>query len=145
MSTLPRTLTRSTLPLLLVLCLAALTASYAYADSNLRPLATQIIGDPDAAVKGKLAVCSGSVGSKAPTVVGVIDFLSAGTVQNYFTKGTGNNMQINTNVDEANVIDDPSNSQWKLVLGSSLDWSSIRRSPFGNTYHEDALFFHRRL
>jgi hypothetical protein len=62
-------------------------------------------------------------------------------VHNYFTQGTGNNMQINTNVDEANAIGDTSKSQWKLVLGSSLDWFSIRRSPAGGTYNEDALFF----
>jgi hypothetical protein len=71
----------------------------------------------------------------------VIDFLGAGTVHNYFTQGTGNNMQINTNVDESNVIGDATRSQWKLVLGSSLDWFSIRRSPAGGTYDEDALFF----
>jgi hypothetical protein len=80
-------------------------------------------------------------GSKALTVVGVIDFLGAGTVHNYFTQGAGDNMQINSNVDEANVVGDASRSQWKLVLGSSLDWFSIRRSPAGATYNEDALFF----
>jgi hypothetical protein len=62
-------------------------------------------------------------------------------VHNYFTQGAGNNMQINTNVDEANAVGDASRSQWKLVLGSALDWFSIRRSPAGGTYNEDALFF----
>jgi hypothetical protein len=38
-------------------------------------------------------------------------------------------------------VGDASRSQWKLVLGSSLDWFSIRRSPAGGTYNEDALFF----
>jgi hypothetical protein len=123
------------------LCLAALSASYASADQAQRPLAVQVIGDPDAAVTGRLAVGTATPGSKALTVVGVIDFLGAGTVHNYFTQGAGNNMQINTNVDEANVVGDASRSQWKLVLGSSLDWFSIRRSPAGGTYNEDALFF----
>jgi hypothetical protein len=141
MSSLSRTLKRSGLPVLLVLCLAALSVSYASADEVARPRALQIIGDPDAAVNGRFAVGTGSVGSKALTVVGVIDFLGAGTVHNYFTQGTGNNMQINTNVDEANAVGDASRSQWKLVLGSSLDWFSIRRSPAGGTYNEDALFF----
>jgi hypothetical protein len=134
-------LKRSTLPVLAVLCLAALTASYAYADGALRPLATQVIGDPDAAVAGKFAVGTATPGNKALTVVGVIDFLGSGTVHNYFTQGTGNNMQINTNVDEANTVVDATKSQWKLVMGSSLDWFSIRRSPAGATYNEDALFF----
>jgi hypothetical protein len=132
---------RSTLPILIVLCLAALTVSYAFADEAQRPLATTVIGDPDAAVTGKLAVGTATPGNKALTVVGVIDFLGAGTVHNYFTQGAGNNMQINTNVDEANTIGDTSKSQWKLVMGSSLDWFSIRRSPAGATYNEDALFF----
>ena len=39
-SALRRALKRTTLPVLIVLCLAALTASYAYADGALRPLAT---------------------------------------------------------------------------------------------------------
>jgi len=134
-------LRRSTLPLLLVVCLAALSFSYAFADSSSRPLAVTVIGDPDAAVNGRFAVGSASVGTKALTVVGVIDFLGAGTVHNYFTQGAGNNMQINTNVDEANTVGDASRSQWKLVLGSNLDWFSIRRSPAGGTYNEDALFF----
>jgi hypothetical protein len=134
-------LKRSTLPVLFVLCLAALTVSYAYAEGTLHPLATQVIGDPDAAVTGKLAVGTATPGNKTLTVVGVIDFLGGGTVHNYFTQGGGNNMQINTNVDEVNTVGDATKSQWKLVLGSSLDWFSIRRSPAGGTYNEDALFF----
>jgi hypothetical protein len=141
MSRLTRPLRQSTLPILLVFCLLALSASYAFADEAPRPLATQVIGDPDAAVTGKFAVGTATPGNKALTVVGVIDFLGAGTVHNYFTQGTGNNMQINTNVDEANTVGDATKSQWKLVLGSSLDWFSIRRSPAGGTYNEDALFF----
>ncbi len=135
-------LTRSAFPLLLVLCLAALTVSSVFASGAASPmLATDVIGSPDAAVNGKLAVGSSSVGSKALTVTGVIDFLGAGTVHNYFSQGGGNNMQINTNVDEANAVGDASKSQWKLVLGSSLDQFSIRRSPAGGTYNEDALFW----
>jgi hypothetical protein len=141
MSSFRLSLKRSGLPVLLVLCLAALSVSYASADEASRPRALQIIGDPDAAVNGRFAVGTASVGSKMLTVVGVIDFLGSGTVHNYFTQGTGNNMQINTNVDEANAVGDASRSQWKLVLGSSLDWFSIRRSPAGGTYNEDALFF----
>jgi len=141
MSRFSRALKTTTLPLLIVLCLAALTVSYAYAEGSLRPLATQIIGDPDAAVAGKLAVGTATPGNKALTVVGVIDFLGAGTVHNYFTQGAGNNLQLNTNVDEANTVLDATKSQWKLVMGSSLDWFSIRRSPAGATYNEDALFF----
>jgi hypothetical protein len=132
---------RVPLSLLIVFCLAALSASYAHAGNAARPRLLQIIGDPDAAVPGRLAVGTSSVGSKALTVVGVIDFLGAGTVHNYFSQGTGNNMQINSNVDEANVVADASRSQWKLVLGSSLDQFSLRRSPAGGTYNEDALFF----
>jgi len=141
MSQLHSDLRRSTLPLLLVICLAALSFSYAFAEDAARPLAVTVIGDPDAAVAGKFAVGSASVGSKALTVTGVIDFLGAGTVHNYFTQGAGNNMQINTNVDEANTVGDATRSQWKVVLGSNLDWFSIRRSPAGGTYNEDALFF----
>jgi len=141
MSHLRSHLRRSTLPLLVVVCLAALSFSYAFADDSARPLAVTVIGDPDAAVAGKFAVGSASVGSKALTVVGVIDFLGAGTVHNYFTQGAGNNMQITTNVDEANTVGDASRSQWKLVLGSNLDQFSIRRSPAGGTYNEDAFFF----
>jgi hypothetical protein len=134
-------LQRSSLPVLRVLCCAALPVSYAHAEGTLRPLATRVIGDPDAAVTGKLAVGTATPGNKALTVVGVIDFLGAGMVHNYFTQGTGNNMQINTNVDEANTAGDATNSQWKLVMGSSLDWFSIRRSPASGRYNEDALFF----
>ena len=141
MSHLHSYLRRSTLPLLVVVCLAALSFSYAFADDSARPLAVTVIGDPDAAVNGKFAVGSASVGSKALTVTGVIDFLGAGTVHNYFTQGAGNNVQITTNVDEANTVGDASRSQWKLVMGSNLDWFSIRRSPAGGTYNEDALFF----
>jgi hypothetical protein len=133
---------RSALPLLLVLCLAALTATSVYAGGQARPLAaTDLLGSPDAAVNGKFAVGSASVGTKALTVTGVIDFLGAGTVHNYFTQGGGNNMQINTNVDEANTVGDASRSQWKVVLGSNLDQFSIRRSPAGATYDEDALLW----
>jgi hypothetical protein len=141
MSSLHLLVRRTSLPVLVVLCLAALSISYAFASEAPRPLATQIIGDPDAAVTGKLAVGTATPGNKALTVVGVIDFLGSGTVHNYFTQGAGNNMQINTNVDEANVVGNATKSQWKLVLGSSLDWFSIRRSPAGATYNEDALFF----
>jgi len=131
----------STLPLLVVFCLAALSFSYAFAEDAARPLVVTVIGDPDAAVAGRFAVGSASVGSKALTVTGVIDFLGAGTVHNYFAQGAGNNLQINANVDEANVVGDASRSQWKLVMGSNLDWFSIRRSPVGGVYNEDALFF----
>ena len=141
MSHLHSYLRRSTLPLLVVVCLAALSFSYAFADNSARPLAVQVIGDPDAAVAGKFAVGSASVGSKALTVTGVIDFLGAGTVHNYFAQGAGNNLQLNANVDEANTVGDASRSQWKLVMGSNLDWFSIRRSPVGGIYNEDALFF----
>jgi len=141
MSQLHSSLRRSTLPLLVVVSLAALSFSYAFADDSARPLVVTVIGDPDAAVAGKFAVGSASVGSKALTVTGVIDFLGAGTVHNYFTQGGGNNMQITTNVDEANTVGDASRSQWKMVMGSNLDWFSIRRSPVGGVYNEDALFF----
>ena len=141
MSTLLVHVKRAPLFLIVVFCLAALSFSYAFAEDAARPLAVTVIGDPDAAVNGRFAVGSASVGSKALTVTGVIDFLGAGTVHNYFTQGAGNNMQINTNVDEANTVADASRSQWKMVLGSNLDWFSIRRSPAGGTYNEDALFF----
>jgi len=142
MSQLHSYLRRSTLPLLVVACLAALSFSYAFAEDLARPpAATTVLGAPDAAVNGKFAVGSASVGTKALTVTGVIDFLGAGTVHNYFTQGAGNNMQISTNVDEANTVGDASRSQWKLVMGSNLDWFSIRRSPAGGVYNEDALFF----
>jgi hypothetical protein len=135
-------LKRSSLPVLFILCLAALAAASVYARAEARPLAaTTVIGSPDAAVNGKFAVGSASVGTKALTVTGVIDFLGAGTVHNYFSQGGGNNMQINANVDEANTVGDAARSQWKMVMGSSLDQFSIRRSPAGGTYNEDALFF----
>jgi hypothetical protein len=142
MFTFRRFLRHSHLAVLVVLCLAALTATSVFASGEASPLrATDVLGSPDAAVNGKFAVGSASVGSKALTVTGVIDFLGAGSVHNYFTQGAGNNMQINTNVDEANTVGDASKSQWKMVLGSSLDQFSIRRSPAGGTYNEDALFF----
>jgi hypothetical protein len=142
MSILHRFIQHSRLAVLVVLCLAALTATSVFAGGVASPLrATDILGSPDAAVNGKLAVGSSSVGNKSLTVSGVIDFVGAGTVHNYFSQGGGNNMQINTNVDEANTVGDASKSQWKLVLGSSLDQFSIRRSPAGSTYDEDALLF----
>jgi hypothetical protein len=142
MFTFRRFLRHSHLAVLVVLCLAALTATSVFAGGVASPLrATDVLGSPDAAVNGKFAVGSASVGSKALTVTGVIDFLGAGTVHNYFSQGGGNNMQINTNVDEANTVGDATKSQWKLVLGSSLDQFSIRRSPASGTYNEDALFF----
>jgi hypothetical protein len=137
-----RFLQHSRLAVLVVLCLAALTATSVFAGGVASPsLATTILGSPDAAVNGKFAVGSSSVGSKALTVTGVIDFLGAGTVHNYFTQGGGNNMQINSNVDEANAVGDATRSQWKIVLGANLDQFSIRRSPASGTYNEDALFF----
>jgi hypothetical protein len=142
MFTFRRFLQHSRLAVLVVLCLAALTATSVFAGGVASPLrATDVLGSPDAAVNGKFAVGSASVGSKALTVTGVIDFLGAGTVHNYFSQGGGNNMQINTNVDEANTVGDATKSQWKVVLGSSLDQFSIRRSPASGTYNEDALFF----
>jgi hypothetical protein len=142
MFTFRRFLRHSHLAVLVALCLAALTATSVFAGGVASPLrATDVLGSPDAAVNGKFAVGSSSVGSKALTVTGVIDFLGAGSVHNYFSQGGGNNMQINTNVDEANTVGDASKSQWKVVLGSSLDQFSIRRSPAGGTYNEDALFF----
>jgi hypothetical protein len=74
-------------------------------------------------------------------VAGVIDFVGAGMVHNYFTQGPGNNMQIRSNVDEVNSVGDASRSQWNMVMGSNLDVFSIRRSPAGATYNEDALFW----
>jgi hypothetical protein len=133
---------RSRLPLLLVLCILALTTIVVYADDTLRPqAAVTIIGAPDAAVTGKLAVGTATPGNKALTVAGVIDFLGAGTVSNYFTQGPGNNMQIRTNVSETNTIDDFTKSQWNMVMGAAIDQFSIRRSPAGGAYNEDALFF----
>jgi hypothetical protein len=142
MLTIRRFFQHSRLAVLVVLCLAALTATSVYAGGVAAPLrATDILGSPDAAVNGKLAVGSSSVGNKSLTVSGVIDFIGAGTIHNYFTQGTGNNMQINSNVDEGNVIGDTSKAQWKVVMGAPLDQFSIRRSPSGSTYNEDALFW----
>jgi hypothetical protein len=133
---------RSRLPVLLVLCILALTATAVFADDTLRPpAAVTIIGSPDAAVTGKFAVGTASPGSKALTVTGVIDFKGAGTVSNYFTQGPGNNMQIRSNVDEVNSVFDASKSQWNMVMGAAMDEFSIRRSPPGTPYNEDALFW----
>jgi len=134
-------LKRSRLPILIALCVAALTATSVFADSGRRPLYLQVIGDPDAAVNGKFTVGSSSSGAKALNVIGTIDFQGIGTVHNYFTQGPGNNMQINSNVDDTNAVGDATKSQWKLMLGSSLNQFSIRRSPAGASYNEDALFF----
>lgn len=83
------------------------------------------------------------IGTSAPAklldVRGVIAFYGIGTVPNYFAQGAGNNMQINSNVDEANVIGDTSKSQWKLILGATLDTFSVRRSPAGVSYTEKTL------
>jgi hypothetical protein len=62
-------------------------------------------------------------------------------VHNYFTQGPGNNMQIRSNVDEYNAVGNSSYAQWNMVMGASLDVFSIRRSPAGSTYDEDALFW----
>jgi hypothetical protein len=126
----------------LLVCILALTATSVYAEGHLRPqAAVTILGAPDAAVLGKFAVGTASPGNKALTVAGVIDFVGAGTVHNYFTQGPGNNMQIRSNVDEFNSVGDTSKSQWNMVMGSALDVFSIRRSPSGGAYNEDALFF----
>jgi hypothetical protein len=133
---------KSRLSLWLLVCILALTATSVYAGSDLRPqAAVTIIGAPDAAVTGKFAVGTASPGNKSLTVAGVIDFVGAGTVHNYFTQGPGNNMQIRSNVDEYNAVGDASKSQWNMVMGSALDVFSIRRSPAGGAYNEDALFF----
>jgi hypothetical protein len=83
------------------------------------------------------------IGTGTPTkkldVRGVIAFYGIGTVPNYFAQGAGNNMQINTNVDEAGVIGDTAKSQWKIVLGATLDSFTIRHSPAGATYTETTL------
>jgi hypothetical protein len=82
--------TCSTLPLLLVVCLATLSSSCTFANQRAQSVAaTIVLGSPDAAVKGKFAVGSASVGTKALTVTGVIDFLGAGSVHNYFSQGGG--------------------------------------------------------
>lgn len=126
----------------LLICIMALTATSVYAESHLRPrAAVTILCAPDAAMLGKFVVGTATPRNKAVTVTGVIDFVGAGTVHNYFTKGPGNNMQIRSNVDEYNAVGDSSKSQWNMVMGSSLDVFSIRRSPSGATYNEDALFW----
>jgi hypothetical protein len=64
MSRLPSYVTRSILPLLLVVRLAALSFSYPFAGQGARPVgATTILGSPDAGVNGKFAVGTSSVGS----------------------------------------------------------------------------------
>jgi hypothetical protein len=126
----------------LLVCVLILTATSVYAAGNPRPLAAvDILGSPDAAVDGQFAVGTTTPGNKALTVAGVIDFVGAGTVHNYFTQGPGNNMQIRSNVDEYNAVGNSSYTQWNMVMGASLDVFSIRRSPAGSTYDEDALFW----
>jgi hypothetical protein len=126
----------------LLLCILILAATSVYAAGNERPLsAVDILGSPDAAVNGKFAVGTTTPGGKALTVAGVIDFVGAGTVHNYFTQGPGNNMQIRSNVDEYNAVGSSSYAQWNMVMGASLDVFSIRRSPASATYNEDALFW----
>jgi hypothetical protein len=126
----------------LLLCILVLTATSVYAAGNQLPLAAvDILGSPDAAVNGKFAVGTTTPGNKALTVAGVIDFVGAGTVHNYFTQGPGNNMQIRSNVDEYNSVGNSSYAQWNMVMGASLDVFSIRRSPASATYNEDALFW----
>jgi hypothetical protein len=126
----------------LLACILILAATSVYAAGDQRPLAAvDILGSPDAAVTGKLAVGTATPGNKTLTVAGVIDFVGAGSVHNYFTQGPGNNMQIRSNVDEYNAVGDGTYSQWNMVMGASLDVFSIRRSPIGSTYNEDALFW----
>jgi hypothetical protein len=126
----------------LLLCVLILAATSVYAAGDQRPLAAvDILGSPDAAVDGKFAVGTATPGGKALTVAGVIDFVGAGTVHNYFTQGPGNNMQIRSNVDEYNSVGNGSYAQWNMVMGASLDVFSIRRSPASSTYNEDALFW----
>jgi hypothetical protein len=126
----------------LILCVLILAATSVYAAGNERPLAAvDILGSPDAAVDGQFAVGTTTPGNKALTVAGVIDFVGAGTVHNYFTQGPGNNMQIRSNVDEYNAVGNSSYAQWNMVMGASLDVFSIRRSPASGTYNEDALFW----
>jgi hypothetical protein len=126
----------------LLLCVLILAATSVYAAGDGRPLAAvDILGSPDAAVIGKFAVGTATPGSKALTVTGVIDFIGAGTLHNYFTQGPGNNMQIRSNVDEYNSVGNSSYTQWNMVMGASLDVFSIRRSPASSTYNEDALFW----
>jgi hypothetical protein len=126
----------------LLMCVLILAATSVYAAGDQRPLAAvDVLGSPDAAVDGKFAVGTTTPGSKALTVAGVIDFVGAGSVHNYFTQGPGNNMQIRSNVDEYNAVGNSSYAQWNMVMGASLDVFSIRRSPAGSTYNEDALFW----
>jgi hypothetical protein len=126
----------------LLMCVLILAATSVYAAGDQRPLAAvDILGSPDAAVNGKFAVGTTTPGNKALTVAGVIDFVGAGTVHNYFTQGPGNNMQIRSNVDEYNSVGNSSYAQWNMVMGASLDVFSIRRSPASSTYNEDALFW----
>jgi hypothetical protein len=134
--------TTTRLSIWLLLCALILAATSVYAAGDGRPLAAvDILGSPDAAVNGQFAVGTSTPGNKALTVAGVIDFVGAGTVHNYFTQGPGNNMQIRSNVDEVNSVGDASRSQWNMVMGSNLDVFSIRRSPAGAVYNEDALFW----
>jgi hypothetical protein len=124
------------------MCALILAATSVYAAGDQRPFAAvDIIGSPDAAVDGKFAVGTTTPGGKALTVAGVIDFVGAGTVHNYFTQGPGNNMQIRSNVDEYNAVGNSSFAQWNMVMGASLDVFSIWRSPASATYNEDALFW----
>ena len=84
----------------LLVCVLILAATSVYAAGDGRPLAAvDILGSPDAAVNGQFAVGTATPGNKDLTVAGVIDFVGAGTVHNYFTQGPGNNMQIRSNVD----------------------------------------------
>jgi hypothetical protein len=126
----------------LLVCVLILAATSVYAAGDQRPLAAvDVLGSPDAAVDGKFAVGTATPGNKTLTVAGVIDFVGAGTVHNYFTQGPGNNMQIRSNVDEYNSVGNASYAQWNMVMGASLDVFSIRRSPASSTYNEDALFW----
>ena len=126
----------------LLVCVLILAATSVYAAGDQRPLAAvDVLGSPDAAVDGKFAVGTATPGNKTLTVAGVIDFVGAGSVHNYFTQGPGNNMQIRSNVDEYNAVGNSSYAQWNMVMGASLDVFSIRRSPAGSTYNEDALFW----
>jgi hypothetical protein len=142
MNTLHNLFISTRLSIWLLVCALILAATSVYAAGDQRPLAAvDILGSPDAAVDGKFAVGTTTPGNKALTVAGVIDFVGAGTVHNYFTQGPGNNMQIRSNVDEYNAVGNSSYAQWNMVMGASLDVFSIRRSPASSTYNEDALFW----
>jgi hypothetical protein len=142
MNTLGNIFRTTRLSIWLLLCALILAATSVNASGDQRPLAAvDILGSPDAAVDGKFAVGTATPGGKVLTVAGVIDFVGAGTVHNYFTQGPGNNMQIRSNVDEYNAVGNSMYAQWNLVMGASLDVFSIRRSPAGSTYNEDALFW----